>query len=201
MQKIFIPLIFIFITSFLFNCAGTQKNDTLIRRVEIPEWANYDRIPQPQRDQIIDIVNTASDRDNQLNKGNGLRVLLTEPGKTNKLFAAKVIANRLNKPLYRIDLSQVVNKYIGETEKNLGKLFEKSEYKDVILLFDEADALFGRRTEVKDAHDRYANQDTNYLLQRIETYDGLVILVSNNRQNEVPAKLIELCEFVIHIPD
>jgi len=201
MKKTIQQLVLLLFILFLFTCAGRQKNSIELQPVGVPEWATIDKIPQPQRDLIFDIVNIAGDRKNQLSKGKGVRVLMTAPGGTNKLFAAKVIANRLGAPLYRIDLAAVVNKYIGETEKNLGKVFEKSEYKDVILFFDEADALFGKRTEVNDSHDRYANQDTNYLLERIENYEGLVILASNSRQNEVPAKLVELCEFVINIPD
>ena len=85
--------------------------------------------------------------------------------------------------MFRVDLSRVVSKYIGETEKNLARLFDKAEHKDWILFFDEADALFGKRTEVRDAHDQYANQEVAYLLQRIESYAGLVILATNQRGN------------------
>ena len=96
-------------------------------------------------------------------------------------MAAEVIANELELDLFRIDLSSVVSKYIGETEKNLRKLFDTAEDSGAILFFDEADALFGKRSEVKDSHDRYANIEINYLLQRIETYHGLAILASNVR--------------------
>ncbi|MBN2412164.1 AAA family ATPase [candidate division KSB1 bacterium] len=186
---------------FFFTCAGRQKNSIELQPVEAPEWATVNNIPQPQRDRIIEIVNTAGNRESRIAEGKGLTILMTEPGGTNKLFAAKVIANRSGMPLYRIDLSSVVSKYIGETEKNLKKIFSQIENQDVILFFDEADALFGRRTDVNDSNDRYANQDTNYLLQRIENYEGIVILASNYRQNEAPERLIKICNFVINIPD
>src|SRR5581483_2423020 len=94
-------------------------------------------------------------------------------------MAAEVIANELRLDLYRIDLSAVVSKYIGETEKNLRRLFDAAEDGGAILFFDEADALFGKRSEVKDSHDRYANIEINYLLQRMEAYRGLAILATN----------------------
>ncbi len=98
---------------------------------------------------------------------------------TGKTMAAEVIANDLRLNLYRIDLSAVVSKYIGETEKNLRRLFDAAEDGGAILFFDEADALFGKRSQVKDSHDRYANIETNYLLQRMEAYQGLAILATN----------------------
>ena len=98
---------------------------------------------------------------------------------TGKTLAAEVLANDLRLDLYRIDLSQVVSKYIGETEKNLRRVFDAAEDGGAILLFDEADALFGKRSEVKDSHDRYANIEVGYLLQRMEAYRGLAILTTN----------------------
>jgi SpoVK/Ycf46/Vps4 family AAA+-type ATPase len=100
------------------------------------------------------------------------------PG-TGKTLAAEVIANDLGLDLYRIDLSSVVSKYIGETEKNLKQVFDAAEEGGVLLLFDEADALFGKRSEVRDSHDRYANIEVGYLLQRMEAYEGLAILTTN----------------------
>lgn len=116
----------------------------------------------------------------------GVTLLFSGPSGTGKTMAAEALANDLSTLLYRIDLSAVVNKYIGETEKNLNRIFAAAEASKCVLFFDEADALFGKRTEVKDAHDRYANPEVSYLLQKLETYDGLAILASNlasNRRN------------------
>lgn len=121
--------------------------------------------------------------DDKLSLGKGLNALFVGPPGTGKTMAAEVIANELGLDLYAIDLSQIVDKYLGETEKNLHRVFEEAQATSAILFFDEADALFGRRSEVKDAHDRYANVEVSYLLQKLEEYDGVVILASNLRQN------------------
>lgn len=121
--------------------------------------------------------------DNKLSYGKGLSMLFSGPPGTGKTMAAQVIASELQLDLYKIDLSGVVSKYIGETEKNLAKIFQEAETSDAILFFDEADALFGKRTEVSDAHDRYANIETSYLLQKMEEYEGLVIMATNLREN------------------
>jgi hypothetical protein len=113
----------------------------------------------------------------------GYRALFYGPPGTGKTLTASLLGKYTGKEVYRVDLSMVVSKYIGETEKNLANLFAKAENKDWILFFDEADALFGKRTDVKDAHDRYANQEVSYLLQRVEGYNGLVILASNFKSN------------------
>ncbi len=113
----------------------------------------------------------------------GYRVMLYGPPGTGKTLTAMLLGKFTNRDVYRIDLSMVVSKYIGQTEKNLGKLFDKAENKDWILFFDEADAIFGKRTNVRDAHDKYANQEVSYLLQRIEAHPGLVILASNFKSN------------------
>lgn len=115
--------------------------------------------------------------------GSGVGVLMYGPPGTGKTMAAQVIANELQMDLYRVDLSQVSSKYIGETEKNLEQIFKEAEQANVILFFDEADSMFGKRTEVKDSNDKYANQETSYILQRIESYDGMVILATNFAQN------------------
>lgn len=111
----------------------------------------------------------------------GVKALFTGPSGTGKTLAASWLANRLGMPLYRVDLAAITSKYIGETEKNLSELLGQAEQEDVVLLFDEADALFSKRTDVKDANDRFANAQTNYLLQRIETYGGVVLLTSNSK--------------------
>ncbi|ERM81220.1 hypothetical protein P872_20250 [Rhodonellum psychrophilum GCM71 = DSM 17998] len=113
----------------------------------------------------------------------GFKVLFTGPPGTGKTFTASVLGQSCNMDVYRIDLSMVVSKYIGETEKNLSKIFDLGENKGWILFFDEADALFGKRSQTSDSHDRYANQEVSYLLQRIEDFDGLVILSSNFKNN------------------
>lgn len=113
----------------------------------------------------------------------GFRALFHGPPGTGKTLTATLLGNEFNRPVYRIDLSQVVSKYIGETEQNLEKIFSYAENKDWILLFDEADALFGKRTNVKSSNDRYANQEVSYLLQRVENFNGLVILTSNFKNN------------------
>ncbi|EDX83454.1 ATPase, AAA family protein [Synechococcus sp. PCC 7335] len=117
----------------------------------------------------------------RMNRGLGVSAMFAGPSGTGKTMAAEVIANELNLHLYRIDLSSVVSKYIGETEKNLRRLFDAAEEGGAILFFDEADALFGKRSEVKDSHDRYANVEINYLLQRIEAYRGVAVLATNLR--------------------
>src|SRR4029077_13572514 len=111
----------------------------------------------------------------------GVRALFTGPSGTGKTLAAAWIATQLGLPLYRVDLASVTSKYIGETEKNLSHLLARAEQAEVILLFDEADSLFGKRTDITDSNDRFANAQTNYLLQRIENYDGIVLLTSNSQ--------------------
>lgn len=112
----------------------------------------------------------------------GVRALFVGPSGTGKTLAASWLATQLAMPLYRVDLASVTSKYIGETEKNLAQLLARAEQAGVMLLFDEADSLFGKRTDVQQANDRFANAQTNYLLQRIETYDGITLLTSNSRQ-------------------
>lgn len=112
----------------------------------------------------------------------GVKALFVGPSGTGKTLAASWLATRLQIPLYRVDLSAIMSKYIGETEKNLSQLLARAEQVEVILLFDEADSLFGKRTDVQQANDRFANTQTNYLLQRIETFDGITLLTSNSRQ-------------------
>jgi hypothetical protein len=116
-------------------------------------------------------------------RGRGVAVLFAGPPGTGKTMAAEILAGALSLDLFQIDLSTVVSKYIGETEKQLGTIFAEAEQGQCILFFDECDAIFGKRTEVKDAHDRYANTEVNYLLQRLEQYDGIVLLATNFQKN------------------
>ncbi len=135
----------------------------------------------------------------RLNRGMGINALFAGESGTGKTMAAEVMANDLQLNLYRIDLSAVVSKYIGETEKNLRRLFDAAEDGGAILLFDEADALFGKRSEVKDSHDRYANIEINYLLQRIESYRGLAILATNLK-NALDTAFLRRLRFILNFP-
>jgi SpoVK/Ycf46/Vps4 family AAA+-type ATPase len=135
----------------------------------------------------------------KLTAGKGISALFTGPPGTGKTLAAQIMANELGIDLYRIDLSTVVSKYIGETEKNLERIFSEAQASNAILFFDEADAIFGKRSEVKDAHDRYANIEVGYLLQRMEAYDGIAILATNLRANLDEAFTRRL-QFIIHFP-
>ena len=132
-------------------------------------------------------------------RGLGISALFAGPSGTGKTMAGEVLANELRLDLYRIDLSQVVSKYIGETEKNLRSVFDAADDGAAILLFDEADALFGKRSEVKDSHDRYANIEVSYLLQRMEAYRGLAILTTNRKEALDPAFLRRI-RFVVEFP-
>jgi hypothetical protein len=137
--------------------------------------------------------------DQQTSRGLGLSILFAGESGTGKTMAAEVMANELQLNLYRIDLSSVVDKYIGETEKRLRQLFDEAENGGVILFFDEADALFGKRSEVKDSHDRYANIEINYLLQRMESFSRLAILASNMKSLLDNAFLRRL-RFIVNFP-
>jgi hypothetical protein len=132
-------------------------------------------------------------------RGLGISALFAGTSGTGKTMAAEVLANELRLDLYRIDLSQVVSKYIGETEKNLRRVFDSAEEGGAILLFDEADALFGKRSEVKDSHDRYANIEISYLLQRMESYRGLAVLTTNLKP-ALDSAFVRRLRFVVQFP-
>lgn len=179
----------------LFAAARAQSDcdlSNLVRKIE-PNYSWKDIVlPPDQQAQLREICDQVQYRhivyrrwgfSRKLSLGKGLTVLFSGPPGTGKTMAAEVIANELRLDLYKIDLSQVVSKYIGETEKNLDRIFRAAETANAILFFDEADALFGRRSEVKDAHDRYANIEIGYLLQKMEEYEGIAILATNLRQN------------------
>lgn len=134
-----------------------------------------------------------------LSRGTGVTALFSGPSGTGKTMAAEVVANDLRLDLFRIDLSCVVSKYIGETEKNLRTIFAAAESANAVLLFDEADALMGKRSEVRDAHDRYANLEVAYLLQAMETYRGVAILATNLRHHLDDAFVRRLA-FAVHFP-
>ncbi len=164
------------------------KLDSLAQRIDAKATFDHLVVPDVQRELLWSIVGQARHRTvvydgwgfrKMMNRGLGISALFAGASGTGKTMAAEVIANELQLNLYRIDLSAVVNKYIGETEKNLRRLFDAAEEGGAVLFFDEADALFGKRSEVKDSHDRYANIEVNYLLQRMESYAGLAILATN----------------------
>ena len=135
----------------------------------------------------------------KLAQGKGVTALFAGPSGTGKTMAAEVIAGELGLDLYKIDLAGVVSKYIGETEKNLDRIFAAAEDANAILFFDEADALFGKRSEVRDAHDRYANIEIAYLLQKMEEYDGVAILATNLRSN-LDEAFVRRLAFTVHFP-
>ena len=156
--------------------------------------------------QIREIENWVKHNDTLLNDWGmgkkikpGYRALFYGPPGTGKTLTATLLGKHTGKDVFRIDLSRVVSKYIGETEKNLSRLFDKAENKDWILFFDEADALFGKRTDIRDAHDKYANQEVAYLLQRIENHGGLVILASNQRGN-IDDAFARRLQSIVHFP-
>ncbi len=137
--------------------------------------------------------------DEKLSIGKGVNVLFSGPSGTGKTMSAEIIANDVELDIYKIDLSSVVSKYIGETEKNLNKIFKEAETSNAILFFDEADALFGKRSEVKDAHDRYANIEIGYLLQKMEEYEGIVILATNLSKN-IDDAFLRRIQFLVEFP-
>jgi SpoVK/Ycf46/Vps4 family AAA+-type ATPase len=182
--------------------------DRLGQAVDAKATSDMLVLPDQQRDLLRQIVNQVANRPevyddwgfrNRLNRGLGISVLFAGDSGTGKTMAAEVIAGELGLILYRIDLSGVVSKFIGETEKNLRQIFDAAEDGGAVLFFDEADALFGTRSEVKDSHDRYANIEINYLLQRIESYRGLAILASNMKKALDQAFLRRL-RFIVNFP-
>lgn len=187
---------------------GAPRLEDLAQRIRPgARWSDL-VLPTEQRRALEDIVAAARQRfrvyelwamGGNSRRGLGLSALFAGVSGTGKTLAAEVIAGALELDLYRIDLSAVVNKYIGETEKNLRRIFDAAEEGGAVLLFDEADALFGKRSEVRDSHDRFANIEVSYLLQRMEAYRGLAILTTNMRAALDPAFLRRL-RFVVQFP-
>lgn len=171
---------------------SSRKLATLARQIRpVYTWDDI-VLPEDRLEQLRDIVNHARYRalvfdtwgfGRKLSHGKGLNILFSGPSGTGKTMAAEIMAGDLGLHLYKIDLARVVSKYIGETEKNLSAIFTEAETSNAILFFDEADAIFGRRSEVHDAHDRYANIETSYLLQKMEEYEGITILATNFKRN------------------
>jgi ATP-dependent 26S proteasome regulatory subunit len=187
---------------------SNQRLATLARKIT-PKYAWDDIVlPDDRLEQLREICNHVKYRervygqwgfDRKLSLGKGLSILFAGPSGTGKTMAADIIAGALGLDLYKIDLSIVVSKYIGETEKNLSRIFTEAETSNAILFFDEADALFGKRSEVKDAHDRYANIEIGYLLQRMEEHEGVVILATNFRKNMDEA-FVRRLHFTVEFP-
>ncbi len=182
--------------------------DDLAQRVEATAGWDDLVLPEPQTQLLHQVAGQVRQRARVYdtwgfagrgNRGLGISALFAGVSGTGKTLAAEVLARELRLDLYRVDLSQVVSKYIGETEKNLRRVFDAAEGGGAILLFDEADALFGKRSEVKDSHDRYANIEVSYLLQRMETYRGLAILTTNLK-NTLDSAFLRRLRFVISFP-
>jgi ATPase family protein associated with various cellular activities (AAA)/winged helix domain-containing protein len=188
--------------------SGRRRLDELATRIE--PGAGWDDLilPEPQRLVLRQIAAQVRQRrrvydewgfGKRHERGLGVAALFSGESGTGKTLAAEVLASELHLDLYRIDLSAVVSKYIGESEKNLRRVFDAAEDTGAILLFDEADALFGKRSDVKDSHDRYANIEVSYLLQRMEAYRGLAILTTNLKSALDPAFQRRL-RFIVHFP-
>jgi len=182
--------------------------DDLAQRVETSAGWDDLVLPEFQKQILRDIVVNVRQRSRvhdqwgfaaKSSRGLGISALFSGASGTGKTLAAEIMASELQLDLYRIDLSQVVSKYIGETEKNLRRVFDAAETAGAVLLFDEADALFGKRSEVKDSHDRYANIEVSYLLQRMEAYRGLAILTTNMKQALDPAFMRRI-RFAVQFP-
>lgn len=199
------------LTEILWNTCRVQARprlDELAQRIE--PSASWDDLvlPEAQKQILIDVAAHVRQRGKVYEtwgfggksaRGLGISALFAGASGTGKTLAAEVLANTLRLDLYRIDLSSVVSKYIGETEKNLRQVFDAAEQGGVILLFDEADALFGKRSEVKDARDRYANIEVSYLLQRMECYPGLAILTTNLK-SAIDTAFMRRIRFVVQFP-
>ena len=187
---------------------SNQKLSTLARKIA-PNYKWDDIVlPADHLEQLREICNHVRYHDRvysewgfgrKLSLGKGLSVLFAGPSGTGKTMAAEIIAGELGLDLYKIDLATVVSKYIGETEKNLSRIFSEAETSNSILFFDEAEALFGKRSAVKDSHDRYANIEIGYLLQRMEEYEGIVILATNIRKNMDEA-FVRRLHFTVEFP-
>jgi len=185
-----------------------SRLDDLAQSIQaIATWKDL-VLPDPQQQLLLQIVAQVRQRIRVYetwefavrgSNGLGISALFAGASGTGKTLAAEVLAHELRLDLYRIDLSQVVSKYIGETEKNLRQVFDAAEAGGAILLFDEADALFGKRSEVKDSHDRYANIEVSYLLQKMESYRGLAILTTNLK-NAIDSAFLRRIRFVVQFP-
>ena len=191
-------------------CRGVAMSgmDGQAQRIEPSHGWDDIVLPADVRQQLEEIASQVAHRHRvyaswgfgaKLSRGRGITALFAGPSGTGKTLAAEILARHLGLELYRIDLSCVVSKYIGETEKNLRRVFDAAEQSGAILFFDEADALFGKRTEIRDSHDRYANIEIDYLLQRMEEYRGLAILATNMKSH-LDAAFLRRLRFLVDFP-
>jgi SpoVK/Ycf46/Vps4 family AAA+-type ATPase len=153
---------------------------------DIKRWVKYHHL-----------IDTDQNLSRKINTG--YRALFFGPPGTGKTLTATLMGKEFDKDVYRVDLSQIVSKYIGETEKNLNRIFDRAEHRDWILFFDEADALFGKRTNVQSSHDKFANQEVSFLLQRVEDFPGLMILASNFKTN-IDDAFMRRFHAIVHFP-
>jgi SpoVK/Ycf46/Vps4 family AAA+-type ATPase len=188
--------------------AARDGLDGIAQRVETRVTLDDVVLPSGQSAMLRDIARHLQQRDRVYGEwgfgakhqlGQGLVVLFAGESGTGKTLAAEAIANEVDLDLYRVDLATLVSKYIGETEKNLKRLFDAAEVSGAVLLFDEADALFGKRSEVKDSHDRYANIEVAYLLQRVEAYRGLAVLTTNMK-SALDQAFLRRIRFIVSFP-
>jgi len=187
---------------------GRRSLDNLARRIE-PRASWSQLVLPPAQTEILQqiaihmrqraVVNQQWGFAERFSRGHGLSALFSGGSGTGKTMAAEILARELNLDLYQIDLASLVSKYIGETEKNLRKIFDKAEESGAVMLFDEADALFGKRSEVRDSHDRYANLEVSYLLQRMDSYRGVAILTTNMR-HAMDTAFLRRIRFIVQFP-
>jgi SpoVK/Ycf46/Vps4 family AAA+-type ATPase len=194
----------------LFACRQQSRQALNALSHQVGSRYNWDDIilPKDQKEQLMEICNQVKHSHtvyndwgfgHKLSRGKGLNILFSGPSGTGKTMAAEIMGNELGIDLYKIDLSTIVSKYIGETEKNLERIFREGTTANAIIFFDEADSLFGKRSEVRDSHDRYANIEISYLLQKMEDYDGVIILATNLRKN-IDEAFARRMHFTIEFP-
>ena len=187
---------------------SNQKLSSLARKINpFYSWSDI-ILPEDSMAQLREIYNQVKYRqkvfgewgfERKLSLGRGLYILFSGPSGTGKTMAADIVARELELDLYKIDLSCVVSKYIGDTEKNISRIFLEAQTSNAIIFFDEADSLFGKRSEVKDSHDRYANIEINYLLQKMEEYEGIIILATNLKKH-IDEAFLRRIHFIIEFP-
>ena len=187
---------------------SNKKLDKLAVKMDKDFYLKDIILPIDRKTQLEDIINYVKNKNEvyyewgfkeKMGLGSGLNILFTGESGTGKTMAAQILANELEMEIFKIDLSLLVSKYIGETEKNINRIFHEAKTSNAMIFFDEADAIFGKRTEIKDAHDRYANVEVSYLLQKLEEHDEIVILASNLKHN-IDDAFIRRLHFIVEFP-